>query len=78
MSCHELKIDTAYFKKLKDGSKLFEIRRNDRGFSEGDKVYLHEVANGIYTNDFVSAEIGFVCQFEQKDGYVVFSLLNVK
>lgn len=39
---HELKIWPQYFERVKDGSKTFEIRNNDRGFQSGDTVVLKE------------------------------------
>jgi len=62
-----------------DGSKRFEIRKNDRDFKEGDKIILlhfdHEKKE--YTSrPALCAEIGFLTDYEQKEGYVVFSLIN--
>lgn len=39
---HELKIWPQYFGRVKDGSKTFEVRENDRGFQPGDTVTLKE------------------------------------
>lgn len=37
---HELKIWPQYYHRVKDGSKTFEIRKNDRDFQVGDTVIL--------------------------------------
>jgi ASC-1-like (ASCH) protein len=42
MKIHELKILPQYFNDVQDGSKNFEIRKNDRGFAVGDKIILKE------------------------------------
>jgi hypothetical protein len=39
---HELKIWPQYFSRVADGSKTFEVRKNDRGFQPGDIVWLKE------------------------------------
>ena len=39
---HNLKTHPAYFKRLADGSKTFEIRKNDRGYQAGDVLLLEE------------------------------------
>jgi hypothetical protein len=39
---HELKTWPQYFCRVKDGSKTFEVRKNDRGFQNGDTVILRE------------------------------------
>jgi hypothetical protein len=75
MSEHKLKIDPIFFEKVLSGLKNFEIRDDDRGFLSGDTVTLCEF-NGQYTGRRLSAAIGYVTAFEQKPGYVVFSLLN--
>lgn len=37
---HVLKVVAPYFDALLDGSKTFEVRRNDRGFQRGDLLIL--------------------------------------
>lgn len=39
---HHLKIWPQYFCRVEDGSKTFEVRKNDRGFQPGDTVVLNE------------------------------------
>lgn len=39
---HELKIWPQYYQRVADGSKTFEVRKNDRGFQPGDTVALRE------------------------------------
>ena len=39
---HALKTLPEYFAAVKDGSKPFEVRKNDRDFKKGDKVLLQE------------------------------------
>lgn len=42
MTDHHLKIWPEFFAKLVDGTKTFEVRRNDRGFKMGDVLWLEE------------------------------------
>lgn len=42
MRTHELKIRPDYYQAIIDGRKPFEVRDNDRGYSPGDEVVLHE------------------------------------
>lgn len=80
---HSLKIWPAYFERVKDGSKTFEYRNNDRGFQCGDTVTLHEwdpkISNGNtsygYTGKSLEFLIGFVLPVECN--FVIFSLLKI-
>lgn len=39
---HTLKVEQPYFAALVDGSKPFEVRRNDRAYQRGDRLLLRE------------------------------------
>jgi hypothetical protein len=39
---HALKIDPEHYKAIKDNTKNFEIRYNDRNYQTGDQLVLHE------------------------------------
>lgn len=39
---HELKIEPEYLAGISNGSKTFEIRKNDRNFQRGDYLALNE------------------------------------
>lgn len=43
MTNHELKLPEPYFTAVLDGTKTFEVRRNDRSFQTGDTVTLWDV-----------------------------------
>lgn len=71
---HELKVWPDYFARLADGSKTFEIRKDDRGFQAGDELLLREwnpqsywsaTRNGWvadYTGRELSFRVGFVAK----------------
>jgi hypothetical protein len=42
MKLHELKTINPYFKKMWNGTKLFDIRKNDRDYKVGDILWLRE------------------------------------
>jgi hypothetical protein len=39
---HELKTDPKVFDQVMDGTKTFEIRKNDRGYKVGDELLLRQ------------------------------------
>lgn len=79
---HILKIWPQYFARVKDGSKTFEVRKNDRGFQKGDTVLLAEwdptiADNGEsdgFTGHHLEFKIGYVLPINESE--VVFSLLS--
>ncbi len=79
MKHHKLKIKPEYLTEIFLGNKTFEIRLNDRDYKVGDEVTLTEIPVGdIYTPRSFTAKIGYITNFEQKPGYVVFSLMTGK
>ncbi|MFN2747919.1 MULTISPECIES: DUF3850 domain-containing protein [Bacillus] len=68
---HHLKISPPYFKAVEDGRKNFEIRKNDRGFREGNSLCLHEWEDDVFTGQSVDVLITYVTDYMQKSGYVV-------
>ena len=84
---HELKILPQYYCRVADGSKTFEVRKNDRGFQPGDIVTLREwdgklVSHPVhpmdsdhdgYTGKRLKFKIGYVLPIDAER--VVFSLL---
>ena len=81
---HKIKIAPVFFEAILLGEKTFEIRRDDRGYQKGDEVVLMEFDMDAgyldvhrYTGREHTMKIGFVTSYEQKSGYVVFSLLNI-
>lgn len=75
---HELKITPIYFKEVLPGRKSFEVRKNDRPFSEGDMLALNEydADNKYYTGDSCLVYIDYILDNADycKDGYVVMSI----
>ena len=77
---HELKILPQYYAAVADGTKTFEIRKNDRDYQAGDIVTLKEYNEGTkeYTGNELSFKIGFVTDYGQVNDYVVFSIQPLK
>lgn len=76
---HELKIYKEYFKEVLNGSKTFEIRKNDRNYRVGDRIVLNELQDDkkTYTGRHFKGVITYVTDYAQKDGFVVFSFRKV-
>lgn len=70
---HELKIAPEYMAALLTGVKNFEIRKNDRDFQVGDRLWLREWDNGKYTRREITAYVTYITSYQQKPGYVVMS-----
>ena len=73
---HELKSHPQYFQATWRGFKPFEIRVNDRKFQPMDEVFLKEwdPETQEYTGREIEGWINYVTDYEQKEGYVVFSI----
>jgi hypothetical protein len=80
MKNHELKIDEEYLLAILTGEKTFEIRKNDRDFKTGDIVTLLGYKDGILSRWMPQPQyrIGYLTDYEQQAGYVVFSLKRLQ
>ena len=76
VKCHNVKLLPEYFSAVKNRTKKFEIRFDDRGYEDGDFIVMHEFDDG-YTGRVIQKRIGFITNYEQKEGFVVFSLLDL-
>ena len=75
---HTLKCWPQYFHNVKNGTKTFEVRVNDRGFQNGDSVVLREwcpTAECYTAEEPLRFKIGYVLPIDDKR--VVFSLLEM-
>lgn len=80
MKTHELKTLTGYYQAVKNGTKTFEVRYNDRDFKVGDILILKEYDGTNYSGDFIKMKITFVLDNKDycKDGFVVLGIKEQK
>lgn len=77
MKIHDLKTLMPYFEEVANGNKTFEIRKNDRDYEEGDVLLLREImspSRPAYTGRMKAAQVTYMTDFEQKEGYVVLGI----
>lgn len=77
---HDVKCWPPFFRNVADGSKLFEVRKNDREYKVGDELFIREYnpETLTYTGYNVPTIISYVLnggQFGIEPGYCVLSLL---
>lgn len=74
---HKLKILPKYFESILDGTKNFELRKNDRDYKVGDDLILEEYDNGAYTGRKAYRKITYVFtggEYGLDKDYVILSL----
>ena len=74
---HELKILPKYFDDIKVGKKTFEVRKNDRGFKEGDMLALNEYdPTKGYTGNSLVVYVDYITNDPEyiKEGYVIMGI----
>jgi hypothetical protein len=77
---HYIKIWPVYFDAVLDGRKRFEVRRNDRGYREGDLLTMREwnPETFDYTGRETTVEIAYMqAGIGLADGYVVLGIERV-
>lgn len=79
---HELKINPEFFKEIKDESKNFEIRKNDRNFCVNDILVLKEYDPDTkqYTGRTIDRIVDYILfggQYGLEEGYVCMSIRKV-
>lgn len=73
---HAVKILPEFFEATADGIKNFEVRKNDRPYSEGDYLALNEYEGEEYTGRCTLHKIVYILSSTAycKEGYVVLGL----
>ena len=75
---HALKTEILYFKEIKSGTKVFEVRRFDRPFQVNDDIVLQEwnPIDKTYTGNEWHGKITYILDDERfcKKGYCVLSI----
>ena len=78
---HELKTWPPFFADVLSGDKSFEVRRDDRGYREGDRLRLREWTGTGYSGREAERTVVYVLrdaeQFGVRAGYVVIGLAAV-
>lgn len=73
---HDVKLGTTFFDDVKTGRKTFELRKNDRGYKEGDTIVLHEYKDGTTTGRTIEKKIVYMLEdfTGLEDGYCILGL----
>lgn len=82
MKTHKLKCWPQFFQAVKNRSKKFEVRRNDRNFESGDRLILQEwiPETGEYTGNELCVDVTCILKAETaiwsglQEGYCVMSV----
>lgn len=73
---HDVKLGATFFEDVKTGRKTFELRKNDRGYKEGDTIVLHEYKDGATTGRTITKKIVYMLEdfTGLEDGYCILGL----
>ena len=82
MKQHELKILPQYFQRVWDGTKTFELRKDDRDYQRGDILVLREWDGEKYTGSAICVKVTYILQDAEKyglqDGYVIMGIRHIE
>ena len=75
---HNLKIEPRWFKQIKDNTKRYEIRLNDRDYKVGDTLKLNEIGTDCYELRVVGS-ILYSTDFPKglQENYCIMSLCTI-
>lgn len=59
---HEIKIVASYYEDVVSGKKGFELRKNDRGYKQGDSLKMLEFKDGKHTGRTIDADIIYMLE----------------
>lgn len=59
---HRIRLAKMFFEDVASGKKSFELRKNDRGYKQGDILELAEYTNGEVTGRIIKAEVTYMLQ----------------
>lgn len=73
---HEIKIAASYYDDIISGRKRFELRKNDRGYKEGDGLKMLEFASGQHTGRTIDADIIYMLEDYSglEEGYCILGI----
>lgn len=73
---HTVKIAKMYYEDVKSGKKSFELRKNDRGYKQGDILRMLEYAEGEWTGREMVAEVTYLLKDYAglEEGYCIMAL----
>jgi hypothetical protein len=79
---HTLKVWPAYFEAVMSGAKPWEVRKNDRGFKEGDVLVLQEwdPTTKRHTGQALQCRVSYLVNSPPgvRTGYVVMTIRGVR
>lgn len=73
---HTIKLARMYYEDVKSGKKSFELRKNDRGYKQGDILRMLEYAEGEWTGREMVVEVTYLLEDYAglEEGYCIMAL----
>lgn len=73
---HTIKLAKMYYEDVKSGKKSFELRKNDRGYKQGDILRMLEYAEGEWTGREMVVEVTYLLEDYAglEEGYCIMAL----
>ena len=59
---HQIRLAKSYFDDVANGIKTFELRKNDRGYKQGDSLKMLEFKDGKHTGRTIDADIIYMLE----------------